>query len=586
MWGRFEAIKRQKIVILHMTIFFLSIAPGGAIGQSLPDRAVSLLEREAERGGGDLELLVDYCEQLIMDPVNINRASEVELSSFPLLSPFQVASVLEYRESYGDILSEGELALVDGFNEEFVRAILPFITFGEGGTVHPPHSERISSRLVLRSNKKFEKGSPFGYYGQYKFGMGDKMEVGGTLSAGGISAHLKVGNVKLGEKVLVKSGVVGDFTVRMGQGLLLWNSFSLSGSGDPSALLRRGGGVVHYSGSSPDEVFRGAGVSLVAQESLEGTIFYGDCGVIGGGTGYSWDRFRIGVNFTVSGERIAGGSYVGKRVSPDGGGVSVDGLWSMGRYRIFGECAVDFEGNEAMLAGALLPISEKIELGVAIRWYSPLYDAIFSGGYSSVSSCKNQLGGVINLLWRPLGGVVVRGFVDAVHYPAPRYGVKIPSTEVESSLEGEWSSDAGHLISVSGRYRYYGGEGRNQYGLRINYLFKPSSGLYGGFRGEVAWNNVYKGRVPPGIALYLECGYRGLNEKWEVVCRGTVYHIDSWDNRIYFYERDLPRSFSVPALYRRGWDIYGYIKYAPLRRVGLYLKVSTKVVKGQLTLTF
>lgn len=587
MWGRFEAIeKNRKIVILPMAIFFLFIAPSGAMGQSLPDGVITLLEREAENGGGDLELLLDYCEQLMEEPLNINRASEDELSAFPLFSPFQVASILEYREMYGDILSKGELALVDGFSEERIGAILPFITFGKGETLHPTPSDRISNKLILRSNKKFQKGSPFGYYGQYKFGMGDKLEVGGTLSAGGISAHLKVGNVKLGEEVLIKSGVVGNFTVRMGQGLLMWNSFSFSGSGEPAALLRRGGGVVSYSGSSPGEVFRGAGVSVIAFDSAEGSLFYADRGAIGGSAGYRWKSFRIGVNMLYYGENLSGGTYLERWYPNKGGGVSIDGLWSIGRYRIFGECAVDFEGDEALLAGVLLPISGKIEIGMAMRWYSPLYDGTFSGGYSSGSYCKNQLGGVVSLLWRPFESVVVRGFADGVHFPAPRHGVKVPSTEAESSLEGEWSSGTGHTVSVRGKCRYYGHEGRIQYGLRANYLYKPSAGLYGGVRGEVVWNNLYKGGVSPGMALYAEWGYRSHNGKWEAACRATVYHVDSWDNRIYFYERDLPRSFSVPALYRRGWDIYGYIKYAPLRRAGLYLKVSTKMVKGQVTLTF
>jgi hypothetical protein len=189
------------------------------------------------------------------------------------------------------------------------------------------------------------------------------------------------------------------------------------------------------------------------------------------------------------------------------------------------------------------------------------------------------------MMWTPIPGIVWRGTMDVVYYPAPRWGVKVPSFEVESSNELEWSR-GDHEVLLRGRYRYYSHQGRHQSGVRIHYSYKPSSGLYGAVRGEVVWNNIYKGTLSPGVASYLECGYLSAGGKWDVVVRGTMYHIDEWDNRIYFYERDLPQSFSVPALYRRGWDIYGYIKYAPLSRVGLYLKVSTKMVKGQINLTF
>ena len=483
-----------------------------------------------------------------------------------------MASLLEYREQYGSILSRGELEQVDGFNAEKVDNLMPFISFGGSSSICPSTEERISHKIVLRGTGKFAAEDPWGYYGKYQFKVGDKLQVGSTVSSNGVSAHLKVGGVSLGDKFLIRSGVVGDYSVRLGQGLLVWNSFSLSGAGDPSSLLKLGGMVVPYTASTPEEAFRGVGLSLGYADKVEASLFFSEQSdrVAGGSVAFRGDRWRVGVNALASSE---------------GGGVSIDGVCSIGRFRLFSEGAIDFDGDGAILCGVVAPVTGSFECSALVRWYSPEYSAKYAGAFSSISSSKDQVGGFVNMMWTPISGIVWRGTMDVVYYPAPRWGVKVPSFEVESSNELEWSRGY-HEVLLRGRYRYYGHQGRHQSGVRIHYSYKPSSGIYGAVRGEVVWNNIYKGTLSPGVASYLECGYLSTGGKWDVVVRGTVYHIDEWDNRIYFYERDLPQSFSVPALYRRGWDIYGYIKYAPLSRVGLYLKVSTKMVKGQISLTF
>lgn len=575
MWGRFEACDRIRIAILPMAIFFFSISMVPVAGQVLPEQVVRLLEGEAERGRGDLDELVSYCEMLMESPVNINTASEKELMAFPLLTPFQVASILEYRQMYGAVLSKGELAQIDGFNEQKVDAISPFISLDYGERGWLPEGRRLSHKVILRGNAKYGKHSQLGYYGKYLFKMEENLQVGATVSPNGVSAHLGVGQIDLGRGVRLENGIVGTYSVRLGQGLLAWNSFSISGAGAPSSLLKRGNGLVPYTATDPEGAFLGVGAKVSFGDMVESVLFYSqkEETVTGGSVSLNGEKWRAGVNLLAV-----------REVAWEGG-VSADLLWTYGRYRFFGECAVDWDGDGAVLIGALLPVSGDFECGTAIRCYSPEYYASFSGGLSSSSGCKNQIGGTYSFLWNISRFIELRSSVDAVFYPAPRYGVKIPSMEVESAVEGEWEYHD-HSIICRYRYHYYSHQRRHQHGIRVDYRFRPSSGIYVGARGEVVWNNKYRGELTPGVAFYVECGYLPLKKKWEVALRGTVYHIDSWDNRIYFYERDLPQSFSVPALYRRGWDLYGYIKYAPLSRVGLYLKASVKMIKGQITLTF
>ena len=55
----------------------------------------------------------------------------------------------------------------------------------------------------------------------------------------------------------------------------------------------------------------------------------------------------------------------------------------------------------------------------------------------------------------------------------------------------------------------------------------------------------------------LEPGYSLETEslRWAVYLRGTAFVVDSWDDRIYIYERDIQGAFSVPAYYGRGCSL-------------------------------
>ena len=73
-------------------------------------------------------------------PVPINASGRSRLLACGLFSAYQVASLLDYRERTGEVQSLMELSLVDGFNEDFVRALAPFIRIdarGSPGALQP-----------------------------------------------------------------------------------------------------------------------------------------------------------------------------------------------------------------------------------------------------------------------------------------------------------------------------------------------------------------------------------------------------------------------------------------------------------------
>ena len=90
------------------------------------------------------ESVLAYYESLSRHPVRINAASAERLFETGLMTPFQAASLVDYRMRYGEILSEAELALIDGFNPESARALRPFLSFAPSGA-----SDSLSRKRTL-----------------------------------------------------------------------------------------------------------------------------------------------------------------------------------------------------------------------------------------------------------------------------------------------------------------------------------------------------------------------------------------------------------------------------------------------------
>lgn len=96
------------------------------------ERRSALIERE------DMELDQRYAGVIseeseeessitAMEPININEASTVELTSLPGIGETYAQRIIEYRETNGDFTSVDELVNVRGIGERTLEKIKPFI---------------------------------------------------------------------------------------------------------------------------------------------------------------------------------------------------------------------------------------------------------------------------------------------------------------------------------------------------------------------------------------------------------------------------------------------------------------------------
>ncbi|MBR5055701.1 MAG: hypothetical protein IKX03_00740, partial [Bacteroidales bacterium] len=253
--------------------FFLSNTISTA-AQELPERIASLVERHAAEGG-DAEELMRFYEELARRRPSINSLSRRRLEECAIFTAFQVESLIEYRERYGDILSEGELALVDGFNAEMAALCSELFSFDAAGA---QESAKWQHNAILKARTQYSAFAP-AVTAKYSLRKGDRYRFGITadsdaseLAKGHPVPDFLSGYAAWGDRGKLKQLIVGDFTVRAGQGLACWKAFDLKAFGTPSSMAKQPRGLQPYSSSSESGFFRGTAATL-ALGTAELTLF-------------------------------------------------------------------------------------------------------------------------------------------------------------------------------------------------------------------------------------------------------------------------------------------------------------------------
>ena len=566
-----------------ISLLFCIAMPVPAQAQELPESVTALIEQLAEQGS-DAEALVRYYEGLLLSPLNLNAASRAELEQTGLLTLFQVESLMAWRTRYGGIRSASELALVEGFSPELVTDLRPFLAFGD-----PPAGNGPSQTYTARFRKKWRQ-------------EGFSLTTKAAVDAPAWSAGAVIDNdpqERFPDFISVsgryKGLYLGDFTARFGQGLVWWQAFPLSVFGTPSGVPRRGFGLREYRSTDEANFLRGAGyvhqagrltVSAFASYNALDARVVGDSlytSIVTGGqhvtdaerekrhamhelaagahVSYAFGRWQLGV----TGALYRYDKRNGRRVQDYNRYQQYDGWWgnlgfdwygSLGSVCLYGEAAVDAHRAPAVVAGVLWSPSYGFETGLTLRCYAPAYIAAHAGAWSSLSSVSNQLGGVY-ALQAISGRWTFRLNADYAYYPWKRYRQEAGTSSFKARIE---------VIRAFGS----GGEAECQ----------------------LAWSSRLKGRlrvtVPVGGACYLGlradanrggvAGYADIrwapSRKWDLSARATVWKTEDWDSRIYFYERGVPQSFAVEACSGQGIGAYLTAKYAPTRRVEMWVKIQ------------
>ena len=442
------------------------------------------------------EIPADWTDRL--ETARTVRINSPHLRPGVLLTDYQVACILDYRASFGDILSWDELALVDGFSREAVEALRPFLSLASDRLPGQADTVRLKATALVRTT--------LSTVGAKAKAVAEYWRAGAAWRGKDWSAYA--------EGQWGRSRVLaGDFHTRWGQGLAAWTGFTMESLSTVDAFVKRPTSLSPVWSYSPSSTHRGVAYEYSGLR-LRATAFAAFGKDFGAHIDYLWKNGQVGVTAL-----FTNGNYT----------VSLDGRYNRHGLDLVGEAAY----RNRSFAGKL---AVRGKWGEAWKW------AVQARGIPSRFSGKKYgeyaLSYGMNYLQRDRH--MLSFTADAALLPIPggdprRFQLRVYGIW-QWTLSRAWLLD----FRFTERYRNYEAT-RTDFRIDIKASSAPWLGVW-----RVEADHCEKW----GLLSYWEGGYK--NEKSALYLRVTGFMIPQWSARIYCYERDAAGTFSVPAYNGRG----------------------------------
>ncbi len=248
------------------------------------------------------EDLYEFLWQSYQNPLDLNRADKETLGALYILSPRQIQALLKHKNKYGPLLSVYELQAIDGFDQETINKLLPFVKIRRDTFL--PDSRHLFQRIQETNNhyivtnlesrlKKSKgyltpvyKGSPLHYSLRYRLRSTKDYSIGLTAEKDPgeqfrwqptkkqygfdfLSFHAAVFHKKN-----IKTALIGDYQLQLGQGLLFSGGFQIGKGSETVTTLRKAQlGILPYTSAQENNFLRGAAITYTFK-NLSLTGFY------------------------------------------------------------------------------------------------------------------------------------------------------------------------------------------------------------------------------------------------------------------------------------------------------------------------
>lgn len=531
----------KKILDMPCLIILSAILSIIPIAGNLPspddyDGAVLLLS-----GASVIEELSDEemekYRRYVSMPLDINSSSFSRLKSCGLLSEIQAVSIISARRRSGDILSWNELSLLDGFSSESARALSRFAVLRSSRP--PGQREDLSTRqeLTVRGMVRTDLNEADESAGlKYSFKLGERAGLNwatrntyddsdfglGTLSA------VWYGSGHIGKIV------AGDIALRFGQGLSVWTGFSLSGLSSIQSYRRNPTGISQTSSFNSEH--KGFGIDFNIFPHISRPAVY-----------------TVSVAYSVTGKLpVVNLTRIGK-------------LSSLGLTATSSSLSTDFKVGAPLLSF----------FGEACWNYPNLMEPPVMN-----SGCRHSVSAVAGMIWLPEYGRkvgVVARFAENKLQPAAGYESTMLKVNFEGKVDYSKMTEMYKATVASGDSLLNGlklfGAVMLRPSFRLSCKLKPREAVP--LRADLRMDlDLVRQDYVSSVSLnlhsrtdleysrtfswqtYLEGGYTSSSGKssFSVHVRTAFFHVDNWDDRIYVHERDIPGTFTCPALYGRGMN--------------------------------
>ena len=489
------------------------------------------------------------------------------------------------------------------------------------------------SVLERYPNRKY-RGEDFYTSLRYSYRYRDKVQAGITAEKDAGEPFLRSGYPKgydhygihllLRDIGLFKTVALGDYRLSFGQGLILNNDYGVSKSWGSDQVARRTQQPKRHFSTSESGFFRGVAALLPAGD-LDITAFYSsrkiDANLSERGeitsfktdglhrtplerekkrnsreqvTGVNLNYRRGGLQMGISGiyhtySRMYNPTlqaynlyYLRDSTHLNG---SVDYSWQLPGFLFAGETAIARNGAVATLNMIQYRSTGGSTLTLLHRHYPISYNALYGQAFSEGSVLCNESGLYLGGSISPFRGVTLNSYIDLVHHPWMRFGVEGPSNTIDCYLLGSWRINRRSTLDL--RYKYK----RKEKNISLPEEDTKPQLPYTTQKVRLRWSQSLQAgwefRTTADIAIYKEKPYpaeKGIMLSQNISYRGSgpltgdafvaIFDAESYDARLYSYERNLLSTFYMPSFYGKGVRVALSGKYSFSPALTLSLKAS------------
>ena len=415
----------------------------------------------------------------------------------------------------------------------------------------------------------------------------------------------------------MESFVAGDFEINMGQGLIHWQSAAYKKSASTVNPLRQGYFAVPHKGLNEQLFHRGVAAAFRIKKFFFG--FFAACNhwdankvtdslnnqvtissvqlsglhrtaneiadknalrvlTFGSTLRYQLNTFKMGINII----KYQFDFPIGKRNEPANRyaiagnhwlNFSIDYRYTFKNYFLFGEVAGSQKSNPAFLAGVMAVLHPKVDISLVWRRLPPNFKSLNGNAFTEQSEPGNENGMYFGIAVKFSSKVNLNAYADVFSIPMIRSRTPSPIRGNGHLMQLTYRPDKKNSLFV--RLAVENKEGLDNLSLqtippvalqkksqlRIHQQLTILPGLTMNNRVDWVWIAEENRPVDRGFQVFTDLFWKPAFSALGLGLRISRFETDSYNSRIYSFEKDVRNLQAVNLSAGKGWRNYFLIHY-------------------------
>ena len=249
---------------------------------------------------------------------------------------------------------------------------------------------------------------------------------------------------------------------------------------------------------------------------------------------------------------------------------------------LFGEVARSKSGGIGANLGATLPVSKRLDFAVLVRNYDKNFHSFYANGFSENSRTINERGLYVGMRYVIHKKLIANAFADFFKFSAPKYLVQEPSKG--NDLMAKITYTPSKKTALTAQY-FYENKQKNLPATKPATMVSTHRSiallnLEHSFSKRISIQSRLQKNDFKYETLNKSNGYMAMQDlsldlkNWQFNGRFAYFNTDSYDSRIYAYERDVLYAVSFPAYANKGFRTYLVARYDLTPDVSLSCRIA------------